>query len=308
MDMSIVPPLAREISGIVRAVMLEIRPALIQAALSGTRGESSNPRHADNFLSVHDLAMHRRYRDLLQGTLRSFVYASEEADPIVIGDDPDPDLVVLVDPLDTSELAVRALHGYTHVLVYSRALARPVVAVVGDIFHHIQLYVAARDKSGTDRAFLRTADSVEFAIRTRPSTPLADCLITNYLMRPAERFKPLASQSRLLECLDETSADGRSRGRVGVDFGSVGLCHVAAGFTDAMIEFAKGFAIWDLSPGHYVLHAAGGAVIDLEGKELSLDYGLASLADIAAAMNGRQRFVAAGSLDLARDVLATLNV
>jgi hypothetical protein len=42
--------------------------------------------------------MHRRYRDLLAPILRSFVYASEEAEPEVIGDNPDPDLCVLVDP------------------------------------------------------------------------------------------------------------------------------------------------------------------------------------------------------------------
>jgi myo-inositol-1(or 4)-monophosphatase len=72
--------------------------------------------------------MHRRYRELLTPILGSFVYASEEAEPEVIGDNPDPDRCVLVDPLDTSELAVRGLLGYTHVMVYSRAAARPVIA------------------------------------------------------------------------------------------------------------------------------------------------------------------------------------
>jgi myo-inositol-1(or 4)-monophosphatase len=143
-----------------------------------------------------------------------FVYASEEAEPEVIGDDSDPDLCVLVDPLDTSEPAVRALHGYTHVLVYSRALRRPVAAVVGDIYHHVQLYLAARHDDGTDRASFVTRDA---------------------LSRP--------------------SPDGSKRGRIGVDFGSVSLCHVAAGFTNATVEFAKGFAIWDLAPGHYITTA-----------------------------------------------------
>ena len=32
---------------------------------------------------------------------------------------------MLVDPLDTSELAVRALYGYTHVLVYSPSCPAP---------------------------------------------------------------------------------------------------------------------------------------------------------------------------------------
>jgi myo-inositol-1(or 4)-monophosphatase len=300
------PELAQRVADVVKTVMDEARPKLVHAALSGERGENRNVRHRDNFLSVHDLWAHRRYKELLHEHIDSFVYASEEAEPDVVGEDPDPDLVVLVDPLDTSELAVRALHGYTHVLVYSRALARPVVAVVGDIFHHVQLYIAARDADGHDRAFVHTADSERHQLGPRPAKTLAESLLTNYMMRPAERFLPLASQTRLLRAMSERTADGKNRGRIGVDFGSVGLCHVAAGFTDAMLEFAKGFAIWDLAPGHYVLHSAGGVVLDLTGEPISLDYDLHSLADIANAMNGRRKFVAAGSTKLAHEILAEI--
>ncbi|GAA0443261.1 hypothetical protein Acor_28160 [Acrocarpospora corrugata] len=91
-----------------------------------------------------------------------------------------------------------------------------------------------------------------------------------------------------------------------MDFGSIGLCHVAAGFTDCMVEFAKGFAIWDLAPGHYILNAAGGAVLDLEGHPIPLDYRLTTLADIGEAMNRRQKFVAATDLKLAQDVLKAM--
>jgi myo-inositol-1(or 4)-monophosphatase len=73
-----------------------------------------------------------------------------------------------------------------------------------------------------------------------------------------------------------------------------------------VIEFAKGFAIWDLAPGHYILAAAGGTVLDLDGNPLSLDYGLNSQNDIARAMEPRQKFVAAGSEQLAREIVRTL--
>lgn len=305
---TVLPDLAQRVADMVRVVMSEVRPNLIQAALSGDRGESSNLRHADNFLSVHDMWMHRRYQELLNGILSSFVYASEEAEPQVIGDDPEPDLCVLVDPLDTSELAVRGLHGYTHVMIYSRTLARPIVSVVGDIFHHLQLYVGARNDEEEDRAFVISADSARYPIGQHAPKTLPKSLITNYLMRPAERFIPLTRQERLIQALSEPAADGKSQGRIGVDFGSVGLCHVAAGFTDAMIEFAKGFAIWDLAPGHYILHAAGGVVLDLQGTPISLDYRLDSLNDIANAMNGRQKFVAAGSTELAQEILRALDI
>ncbi|KIA61369.1 inositol monophosphatase family protein [Nocardia vulneris] len=304
---SAIPELAQHLARIVRQAMDDIRPRLIHAALSGDRGENENLRHCDNFLSDYDLWMHQRYKQLLQEHLPSFVYASEEADPEVIGDDPDPDLCVLVDPLDTSELAVRGLYGYTHVLVYSRRQARPIAAVVGDIFHHIQLYLAAQDHTGADRAFLLTREGHPHPLNRPSQARLPEVLVTNYLMRPEQRFRPLATQQPFLEALAAESEDGKTRGRIGVDFGSIGLCHVAAGFTDAMIEFSKGFAIWDLAPGHFILHAAGGTVTDLQGSPLTLDYDLTSMTDIQTAMSQRQRFIAAGNPHLAGEIHTKLH-
>ncbi|WP_213450891.1 inositol monophosphatase family protein [Rhizomonospora bruguierae] len=293
---------------VVRSVIAEIRPKLIEAAFSGNTGESDNIRHGDNFLSVHDMWMHERYKALLADRLGSFVYASEEAEPEVVGTEPEPDLCILVDPLDTSELAVRGLNGYTHVMAYSRSLARPVASVVGDIYHHIQLYVAARDVDGVDRAFAVAADNLCRPLMVRAPKRLSESLVTNFLMRPMERFVPLSQQEGLLQALGAPAPDGKQRGRIGLDFGSVSLCHVAAGFTEAVIEFAKGFAIWDLAPGHYILTAAGGVVVDLDGDPITLDYELDSKANIAKAMDRRQTFIAAGSEQLAREIAQALAV
>ncbi|MEV0269922.1 inositol monophosphatase family protein [Hamadaea sp. NPDC050747] len=291
-----------------QTVMAEVRPKLIAAAFSGEHGEGENKRHADNFLSKHDLWIHSRYRALLADQLHSFIYASEEAEPELIGKETDPDLCILVDPLDTSELAVRGLNGYTHVLAYSRSRARPIAAVVGDIFHHVQLYVAALEPDGQDRAYAVTADGTRRQLVTPGPKRLSESIITNYFMRPGERFVPLSQQTDLIGALDAASPDGKRRGRIGVDFGSVGLCHVASGFTDAVVEFAKGFAIWDLAPGHYILAAAGGAVVDLDGVPIPLDYDLSSDARIAEAMEPRQKFVAAGSVELADEIVRVLTV
>ncbi|WP_433532339.1 inositol monophosphatase family protein [Micromonospora sp. CA-263727] len=301
------PELASRTADVVETLMLEIRPILMDAAFSGKAGESENLRHSDNFLSVHDLWMHERYRELLSRHIDSFVYASEEADPQVVGKESDPDLCILVDPLDTSELAVRGLLGYTHVMIYSRSLARPIVSVVGDIYHHVRLYLATRDDDGVDHAYAFTADGHCFRLGQRKPKRLSDALLTNYLMRPRERFLPLSRQERLMDALDRPDGDGKSRGRIGVDFGSVSLCHVAAGFTEGVLEFAKGFAIWDLAPGHYILHSTGGTVLDLTGEPVTLDYNLQSLSDIARAMDRRQKFVAAGNLELAQDILRHLD-
>ncbi|WP_199714471.1 inositol monophosphatase family protein [Micromonospora radicis] len=302
------PELAKSTADVVEALILEIRPKLMEAAFSGNAGESDNVRHSDNFLSVHDMWMHDRYRELMAHHIDSFVYASEEADPQVVGNERDPDLCVLVDPLDTSELAVRGLLGYTHVMIYSRSLARPIVSVVGDIYHHVRLYLAARHDDGRDYAYAYTTDGGFYKLGQPTRKSLSDSLLTNFLMRPGERLLPLSRQERLISALDQAAEDGKHRGRIGVDFGSVSLCHVAAGFTEGVLEFAKGFAIWDLAPGHYILQSAGGTVLDLAGEPIPLDYSLQSLPDIARAMNQRQKFVAAGTYELARDILRHLDL
>jgi hypothetical protein len=157
-----------------------------------------------------------------------------------------------------------------------------------------------------DRAFVITADSDAFELKQRSKKKLSESLVTNFLMKAGERFIPLSQQTRLMETLDEPGVDGTARGRIGVDFGSVSLCHVAAGMTESVIEFAKGFAVWDLAPGHYILHASGGTVLDLRGEPLPLDYGFDTFMEVAEAMDRRQRFVAAGSLELAREIVSAL--
>lgn len=297
--------LAQRAADLVHAIIAEVRPGLIEAAMSGQHRERANERHSDNFLSQFDLTLHRRYRELLAQILPNFIYASEEEDPIIVGNDPDPDICVLVDPLDTSELAVRALNGYTQILLYSRRLGCPVAAIVGDIFHHLQLYVAGRGDDGTDHAFIVTTDGTTHRMRRPENVGLADALVANFFMKPQERFVPLTHQQRLIHALSHTPDGIRSRGRIGLDFGSIGLCHVAAGFTDAMIEFAKGFAIWDLMPGHYILTAAGGTVTQLDGKPLPIPT-LDTIEGITASMRRRQRFIAARTTDLAAELASVL--
>ena len=67
-------------------------------------------------------------------------------------------------------------------------------------------------------------------------------------------------------------------------------------------RFAKGFAVWDLSPGHYILHAAGGVTIDLDGNPIALDYGLNTLPEINKTMGQRRKFIAAGNQVLAEEI------
>jgi myo-inositol-1(or 4)-monophosphatase len=75
-----------------------------------------------------------------------------------------------------------------------------------------------------------------------------------------------------------------------------------------MVEFAKGFATWDLYPGHYILEAAGGVVLDLERDPIPLEGRLGSKEQIAKAMNERQEFVATATVELANEIISTLDL
>ena len=294
----------------VSTVLKEYRPQLVAAALHKDQEAIENRRHRDNFLSRFDLDLHHRYKTLLTGSLGELIYVSEEGDPEPIGHD--PDLVVIVDPLDTSELAVRALNGYTHVLAYSRSLRSPVAAAVGDFFHEIDLYTAVRDDGGEARATLRTRSGHVEPLTVRPADPDERLLVTNYSMRPTERLLPLAHQQELVDALthgltplpvdaDNSGGPTGDRSRIGVDFGSIGLCHVATGATDAFIEFAKGFALWDLLPGQFILESAGGTVYSLDGQPLPWPTNaFANLDSLRDALTTRQTFVAANSTALAQ--------
>ncbi|NYH50432.1 myo-inositol-1(or 4)-monophosphatase [Nocardiopsis arvandica] len=304
------PSIAAISLDVVSRVLNEARGELLKGALEKNYGSFRNIRHEDNFLSRTDIRLHHLYRRLLAERIPEFTYLSEEGDPEHIGAQADgelPDLCVLVDPLDTSEMAVRAMNGYTHLLVYSRSIGRPVAAVVGDIFHHVRIYAAYRKSDSTDSAFIVTSEGRHHAISPSETAEVNKSVITSYTMRPKERFVKIAHQDRLINTLAEPSTDGKSWGRIGVDFGSVGLCHVAAGFTDCMLECAKGFALWDLYPGHYILESSGGSVIDLDGSRVPIENRLQTSDSIQRMMKTRQKFVAAGSSLLAHRILALVD-
>jgi myo-inositol-1(or 4)-monophosphatase len=191
-------------------------------------------------------------------------------------------------------------------MVYSLKDQAPIVSIVGDMFHNIRLFYAFRDQNGNDRAFLMMRNKKVIPIRSSQEKILHKALVTTYSMRPIERFLKVAEQRVFLDSLAQSDERGQERGRIGVDFGSVGLCHVAAGFSDAMIEIAKGFTLWDLIPGQYILYAAGGIVASLDGNELPLNLDIQNLSDVKRAINKRQMFIGAGNSTLLRSILSNL--
>ncbi|MFN0074010.1 MAG: inositol monophosphatase family protein [Chloroflexota bacterium] len=302
------PGIVIRVISIVESIIAVYSQRLIESAVNGVYGEIRNHRHEDNFLSVNDLEIHTLYFDEFSKVFSSFVYASEEDDPRLYGSTRHrtPEYVVLVDPLDTSELAVRGLSGYTQVIIFSANSHEPILSVVGDIFHEINIFCAYRTSDGRNRAFLKTRSGKVLSISSSANTRLADALITNYLMKPTDRFAALSNETELLGALGAADTEGSRRGRIGVDFGSIGFCHVAAGFTDAFIEVAKGFSLWDLLPGQYILQAAGGLVSSLSGTLLPCRLSTADPVALTRQMNMRQKFVAAGNPAMLKCILDSI--
>lgn len=59
--------------------------------------------------------------------------------------------------------------------------------------------------------------------------------------------------------------------RINLSWGSNTLIQVAAGYADAAIEFARGFATYDVLPGLLLCRAAGVCLLDLKGQEIDVD-------------------------------------
>jgi myo-inositol-1(or 4)-monophosphatase len=282
---------------------------LIKMAMDHTKREIPNNYHKDNFLSEIDLEINQFYQIKIAQSLRQFVYISEENEPKIypLGSKILPELAIIVDPLDTSELAVRGLNGYTHLLVYSLVKQVPILSIVGDFFHNVKLYFAFKNSDGVDNAFLMTRNEKVYPLGCSNEEELSKALITTYSMRPVDRFLKFSNQRKLLNALAKPNDRMEEKGRIGLDFGSVGLCHVAAGFSDAMVETAKGFLLWDLLPGQYILKSSGGYISDLSGIELPLNLQFDSLSDIITTMEKRQKFIATGNLNLLHGIRKNLN-
>jgi hypothetical protein len=56
---------------------------------------------------------------------------------------------------------IKGLLGYTHIMIYSRSLRRPVVSVVGDTYHQVRFYIAARGDDGRDQTFAIDSSRVD---------------------------------------------------------------------------------------------------------------------------------------------------
>jgi myo-inositol-1(or 4)-monophosphatase len=125
----------------------------------------------------------------------------------------------------------------------------------------------------------------------------------NVLTTKVGRYRALSEQTDLLNAIQEQD------GRVNLSWGSNTIIQVAAGYADVAIEFAKGFATYDILPGLYIGLKTGLTILDLDGNPLTTKLDIDKL--FAAFRRDAQHpqrtpFIAAKDPALAEQVLRLL--
>jgi myo-inositol-1(or 4)-monophosphatase len=214
----------------------------------------------------------------------------------------DSDLVIFIDPIDGTEFAESLQGGWSLLAVYDRRMDEVVAAVAGDIFLD-RLYWASRSGHAECIDFI-THSWFRLDGGPEPKKSLQGARV-NVLTTKAERYQALAGQINLMNTIL------KSDGRINLSWGSNSIIQVAAGYADAAVEFAKGFATYDFLPGLYIGLKSGLTIIDLDGNPIGSKL---NLNDIMTTFHRdpkkarRVPFIAAKEPALAEQVLKLLKL
>jgi myo-inositol-1(or 4)-monophosphatase len=209
-------------------------------------------------------------------------------------------LVFFIDPIDGTEFIEALQGGWSLLAVYDRRANDVIAAVAGDIFLY-RIYWASQSGFPEGLDFI-THSWFRLDGGPAPKTSLAGARV-NVLTTKVERYQALSEQKALMNAIRE--ADGR----VNLAWGSNTIIQVAAGYADVAIEFAKGFATYDILPGLYIGLKAGLTILDLSGHPITTRL---DIDDIFATFRRdpqrpkRMPFVAAKEPALAQEVLRSL--
>ena len=251
-------------------------------------------------LIVH--ALHYKFAKL--PNLRAYTIFSEELGIQTFPEgarETDADLVVFIDPIDGTEFVEALQGGWTLLAVYDRRSQEVIAAVAGDIFLD-RIYWASQSGYAECLDFI-THSWFRLDGGASPKNCLAGARV-NVLTTKVDRYRALSEQTALLNAIRE------SDGRLNLSWGSNTIIQVATGCADVAIEFAKGFATYDILPGLYIGLKTGLTILDLDGRPLTT---CLELDDIFASFRRdpqrpqRTSFVAAKDPALAQQVLHLLN-
>ncbi|MCL4180058.1 MAG: hypothetical protein KJ072_20210 [Verrucomicrobia bacterium] len=211
------------------------------------------------------------------------------------------DLVVIVDPIDGTEFIESLQGGWSLIAVYDRRAGEVLAAVAGDIFLD-RIYWASKSGYPEGLDFI-THSWFRLDGGPEPKTSLQGARV-NVLTTKVERYDALSGKRALMDALRRADA------RINLSWGSNTLIQVAAGYADVAIEFAKGFATYDILPGLYISLQAGLTVLDLDGRPITSHL---DIDDIFATFRRdpqkprRMPFVAARERSLAEQVIGLLH-
>ena len=212
----------------------------------------------------------------------------------------DADLVIFIDPIDGTEFVEALQGGWTLMAVYDRQLNDVLAAVAGDIFLD-RIYWASASGYAECLDFI-THCWFRLDGGTAPRSTLSGAR-GNVLTTKVDRYRALSEQTALMDAIREYD------GRVNLSWGSNTIIQVAAGYADVAIEFAKGFATYDILPGLYIGLKTGLTILDLNGNpiasKLDLDEIFAAFRKDAKHPK-RTPFVAAKNPALAEQVVGLL--
>jgi myo-inositol-1(or 4)-monophosphatase len=215
--------------------------------------------------------------------------------------DADADLVVFIDPIDGTEFVEALQGGWSLIAVYDRRRNEVIAAVAGDIFLDL-LYWASASGYPECLDFI-THSWFRLDGGREPKASLAGARV-NVLTTKVDRYRALSEQTTLLNAIREAN------GRVNLSWGSNTIIQVAAGYADVAIEFAKGFATYDILPGFYIVLKTGLTILDLNGQPITT---CLDIDDIFATFRRdpahpkRTAFVASKNPALAEQVVRLLN-
>lgn len=212
-----------------------------------------------------DREAHKQFLKLIEEIVlpffpRGLVVFSEESinpqgvmEPIILPDNrldgaTEIQTYVIVDPLDRTVEAVRALDGFANITIGSFTEG-PLISIVFTLFHrYISCYYAMTSKG----AWVRFHNGNSQPISPATTTNLPGAFMAAYTGKSG-RFLKLATHTSLLVRHGlESSFTNAS--------GCYGFCLVASSQADAFIEVAKGYAWHDIVSGLHILQEAGGVI------------------------------------------------
>jgi fructose-1,6-bisphosphatase/inositol monophosphatase family enzyme len=192
------------------------------------------------------------------------------------------DCYVIVDPIDRTIEAVRAITGFASITIGSFAQG-PLVSAVWTLFdRYVSCYYAITGSG----AWVRFRSGPTEPLERSSATELEGANLAAYIGKPSRLGRAA------VDCQNLFKRHGAESSLTDAS-GSHGFCLVSSSRADAFFEVAKGYAWHDIVSGAHILREAGGIVKDLQFNDLADPLlGLQLLDDALGGSGGRLQQVA----------------